>query len=132
MNRRTAANTSLAIGLLLVFLAGCGSSSDEGLRLKDIPHYPNSTQQESMAQSNPWGGLSASLVQLTTTDTHDDVMSFYTAALSQYETEVVTHDTGDGRQTAISIPQKNGTITVAIQEFQRHGPVNITLMRVGS
>ena len=92
MNQRTYVNASLLFTLLLILLAGCGSSSDTGPRLVDIPHYPNSTQRDMMAQSSPGGALSAALVQLTTSDTHDDVISFYTAALSQYETEIVTHD----------------------------------------
>jgi hypothetical protein len=42
------------------------------------------------------------------------------------------HESELGRQTAISIPQKKGMITVAIQEFTEEGTVNITFMAVGS
>ena len=42
------------------------------------------------------------------------------------------HESELGRQTAISIPQKKGIITVAIQEFTEEGTVNISFMAVGS
>jgi hypothetical protein len=57
---------------------------------------------------------------------------FHTDALYQYDTELMEHESELGRQTAISIPQKKGVITVAIQEFTEEGTVNITLMAVGS
>jgi hypothetical protein len=44
----------------------------------------------------------------------------------------MNHESELGRQTAISIPQKKGVITVAIQEFTEDGTVNITFMAVGS
>ncbi len=130
MNHKNYGKTSRVFTLLFILLAGC-SSGDEGPTLADIPHYPNSTQNDAMTQSSPGSLLSGSLIQLNTTDPYDDVLGFYTTALGQYETDVMTHVIGDGRQTAISIPQKDGVITVAIQEFRDEGSVNITLMRVG-
>jgi len=121
---------TVASALALFALSGCGSSGDTGPSLQDIPRYPNATERESMAQS--MGPLSASLVQLTTTDTHDKVLDFYTKALKDYDTETVSYALEDGRQTAISIAHSEGKITVAIQEFIREGAVAITHMRVGS
>ncbi|MBT8365464.1 MAG: hypothetical protein KJP23_12230 [Deltaproteobacteria bacterium] len=43
----------------------------------------------------------------------------------------MNHESELGRQTAISIPQKKGMITAAIQEFTEEGKVNITFMAVG-
>jgi hypothetical protein len=43
----------------------------------------------------------------------------------------MSHTSELGRQTAISIPQKRGMVSVAIQEFIEEGKVNITLMAVG-
>ena len=75
--------------------------------------------------------MSGSLLQLTTTDSFDQVLDFYTDALGQYDPEFMSHTSELGRQTAISIPQKNGMVSVAIQEFIEEGKVNITLMAVG-
>ena len=74
----------------------------------------------------------ANYVQFTTTDPFDEVVDFYSDALNTYDPEFLSHTTDLGRQTAISIPQKNGMISVAIQEFTAEGTVNITFMAVGS
>ena len=121
----------LAIALLLVVPAGCGNPGG-GTSLQDIPLYPNATAGESMEQSSPGGFVSGKLAQYTTTDPFDDVLEFYTDALNRYNPEFISHESDLGRQTAISIPKKNGMITVAIQEFTEEGAVNITLMAVGS
>ena len=76
--------------------------------------------------------MSGKLSQFATTDSFDDVVDFYTDALNEYNPEFLSHASELGRQTAISIPQKRGTISVAIQEFTEEGTVNITLMAVGS
>lgn len=120
------------IALLIGFAAGCGNSSSIQSALQEIPHYPNAIEGESMEQSLPGGFLGGSLTQFTTTDPFDDVLEFYTDALYQYDTELMEHESELGRQTAISIPQKKGIITVAIQEFTDEGTVNITFMAVGS
>jgi len=120
------------IALLIGFATGCGSSSDTQSALQEIPHYPNAIEGESMEQSLPGGFLGGSVTQFTTTDPFDEVLEFYTDALFQYDTEFMEHESELGRQTAISIPQKKGMITVAIQEFTEEGTVNITFMAVGS
>jgi len=120
------------IALLIGFATGCGSSSDIQSALQEIPHYPNAIEGESMEQSLPGGFLGGSFTQFTTNDPFDDVLTFYTDALYQYDTELMEHESELGRQTAISIPQKKGVITVAIQEFTEEGTVNITFMAVGS
>ena len=122
----------IAVSLLISISAGCGSSSGDGPSLQDIPRYPYATEGESMEQSSPGGIVSGSLVQYTTTDSFDEVVAFYTDALNNYDTEFISHASDLGRQTAISIPQKNGMISVAIQEFTAEGKVNITFMAVGS
>jgi hypothetical protein len=128
---RSALRIGLALGLLIGISTSCGGSGGEGPSLGDLPRYPNATEGESMSQSSPGGFLSGSLVQFTTTDSFDQVVDFYTDALSQYDPEFMSHTSELGRQTAISIPQKNGMVSVAIQEFTEEGTVNITLMAVG-
>jgi len=76
--------------------------------------------------------MGGNLQQFTTTDSYEDVLGFYTQSLEAMHPEVLTHTSELGRQTAFSIPQKNGVISVAVQEFTSEGAVNITLMGVGS
>lgn len=120
----------LTCTLILLFAGGCGSS-ESGPALSDLPSYPGATQTESMEQSGMLGILGGELVQLTTSDSYGEVLDFYTAKLSDRDTEIIEHTTELGRQTAISITQDEGVITVAIQEFTDEGAVNITHMRVG-
>jgi hypothetical protein len=122
----------VALILLMSILTGCGRSSGDGPSLQDIPLYPNATKSESMAQSSPGGIVSGSLVQFTTTDPFEEVVDFYTDVLNKYNSEFISHKSDLGRQTAISIPKKNGMISVAIQEFTAEENVNITFMAVGS
>ena len=121
-----------AFALLIGPLTGCGGYSDVKSALQEIPLYPNAVEGETMEQSLPGGFMGGSVTQYTTTDPYDEVLAFYTDALYQYETEVMENESELGRQTAISIPQKRGMITVAIQEFIEEETVNITFMAVGS
>jgi hypothetical protein len=134
MNTRVPATLAIVVvSVLLIGLAtGCGSGSDIKSALQEIPLYPNAIEGESTEQSLPGGFLGGSVTQFTTTDAFDEVLEFYTDALYQYDTEFMEHESELGRQTAISIPQKKGMITVAIQEFTEEGTVNITFMAVGS
>jgi len=127
---RRSLGMAVAFTLLMYILASCGSSS--GPSLEDIPRYPNAIEGESMQQSGFGGAMGGSLVQFTTTDPFDEVVDFYTEALNQYDIKVASHTSELGRQTAISIPQKNGIISVAIQDFTEEGQVSITFMGVGS
>ena len=122
----------VAFALLINILTGCGDSDGDGLAFQDIPRYPNATAGESMDPSSFGGIVEGNLAQFSTTDSYDDVVDFYTYALTNYDTEVISHKSELGRQTAISIPQENGITSVAIQEFTEEGKVNITLMEVGS
>jgi hypothetical protein len=122
----------IVLALLIIIPAGCGNSGGDGPSLENIPRYPYATEGESMEQSSPGGFVSGSFAQFTTTDPFDEVVEFYTDALSEYDPESMSHTSDLGRQTAISIPQKNGMISVAIQEFTSEGKVNITFMAVGS
>ena len=133
MGMRTCGTLAMAVAVaLLINVTGCGSSDVDGLSLQDIPRYPNATAGESMEQSSFGGIVDGNLAQFTTTDTYDDVVDFYTQALTDYGAEVISNKSELGRQTAISIPQENGMTSVAIQEFTEEGKVNITLMEVGS
>jgi hypothetical protein len=118
--------TTVAICVLL--LGGCKKS---GLSLDDLPRYPNAVEKESMEQSSPFGIVSGRLVQFTTSDTHDQVLSFYKTALEKYNPEIISHELPDGRQTAIDITERHGVVTVAIQEYPKEGKVVLTFMRVG-
>jgi hypothetical protein len=120
-----------ALAVLVSAFAGCGGSGGDGPSLQDIPRYPNAIEGESMGQSSPGGMLSGSLSQFTTADPFEEVVGFYTDALSQYDPELMSHTSELGRQTAISMPQRNGMVSVVIQEFTEEGTVNITFMAVG-
>jgi hypothetical protein len=122
----------IAIALLISLPTGCGFFGGDGPSLENIPLYPNATEGESMEQSVPGGFLGGKLAQYTTTDSFDEVMEYYTDALSHFESELISHTSELGRQAAFSIPQDKGIISVAIQEFTEEGQVNITLMAVGS
>ena len=130
-NPRGVLGVAVAFALLIGVSAGCGISGGDGPSLQDIPRYPNAAEGESIEQSSSGGIVRGNLVQFSTTDSFDEVLDFYTDALSEYEPEFLSHTSELGRQTAISIPRKNGIISVAIQEFIEEGNVNITLMAVG-
>jgi len=134
MNTRINATLAIVIvfTLLIGLATGCGNSSDIKSALQEIPLYPNAIEGESMEQSLPGGFLGGSVTQFATTDPFEEVLEFYTDALFQYDTEFMNHESELGRQTAISIRQNKGMITVAIQEFTEEGTVNITFMAVGS
>lgn len=119
----------IALAMLVGISTGCGSST--GPSLENIPHYPNATKGEAMEMSGPGGFMGANLVQMTTTDSFDKVVDFYTDALSENDTGLVSNTTEQGRVAAFSIEQKKGVITVAVQEFTKEGKVNITLMAAG-
>lgn len=121
--------TIVALVILISISMGCSSST--GPSLENIPHYPNATKGEAMEMSGPGGFMGANLVQMTTSDSFDKVVDFYTDALSKYDTGLMSHTTELGRTTAFSIEQKKGAITVAVQEFTKEGKVNITLMAAG-
>ncbi len=121
----------LGMALAMVIAAGCENSSVGGLSLRDIPLYPGATEGQSMAQSSPFGIVGGELKQFTTTDSYDEVLEFYSDALSGFSPEFLSHKSELGRQTGISIPRKNGMITVAVQEFIGEEAVNITFMSVG-
>ena len=121
----------LRLALVPIVLTGCGSSGDEGLSLRDIPLYPGATEGQSVAQSSPFGIMGGELKQFSTTDSYDEVLQFYTDALSGFSPRLLSHEAKLGRQTGMSIPRKNGMITVAVQEFTEEGAVNITFMSVG-
>ena len=122
---------AITFALLIGISLGCGGPGGDPPSLQDIPRYPNAVEGESMGQSSPGGILSGSLLQFTTTDPFDRVMAFYTDALSRYGPEFMSHTSELGRQTAISMPQKNGMVCVVVQEFTQEGTVNITFMSVG-
>lgn len=123
--------TAMVMALLIGAVSGCGSSADDGSALQDIPQYPNAIEGESMEQSIAGGFIGGSMQQYTTTDPFDEVVDFYAEALIGYDTEILTNESQLGRQTAISIPQKRGMVSIAIQEFTEEETVNITFMAVG-
>ena len=118
--------------LLITIPMGCGSSSGDGPSLQDIPRYPNATEGESMEQSSPGGFVRGSLAQFATTDPFEEVVDFYANALNEYDPQFISHTSELGRQTAISIPQRKGMVSIAIQELTAEEKVNIIFMAVGS
>jgi hypothetical protein len=131
MKFSAALQRALVLVLLLNVSPGCGSSGGDGPSLQDIPRYPNAIEGESMGGSSAGGMVSGNLAQFTTTDSFDQVLEFYTDALSGYDPQLLSHRSELGRQTAFSIQQNSGMTTVVIQEFTEEGTVNITLMAVG-
>ncbi len=123
--------TAIVMALLIGAVSGCGSSAEDGSALQTIPQYPNATKGESMEQSIAGGFIGGSMQQYTTTDTFDEVVDFYAEALIGHDTEILSNESQLGRQTAISIPQKRGMVSIAIQEFTEEETVNITFMAVG-
>ena len=121
---------AFAFALLISIATGCGSSGG-GPSLEDLPLYPYAAEGESMDQSGPGGFMGGKFAQFTTTDPYDEVMDFYTDALNKYNPKFMSNISELGRQTAISIPKKNGMISVAIQEFTEEERVNISFMAVG-
>ena len=114
--------------LLIAMAAGCGG---DGLRLADLPVYPNATETSAMGRSGPAAMPGAELVQYTTTDGYEGVVDFYADALARHHPDVLSHTSELGRQTAFSIRRKTGMISVAVQEFTEEGTVNITFMALG-
>lgn len=121
----------VVIQLLLVLAMCFGCSSNIDSALQEIPIYPGAIESESMKQSIPGGFMGGALKQYSTTDPFDMVVEYYTDALNQSDTEFMNHESELGRQTAISLKQKKRITTVAIQEFNEEGMVNITFMAVG-
>lgn len=120
----------IIVSTLSIFIFGCGEPESTGPTMDDIPLYPNVEVGQSMEQSVPGGFMGGGLRQYSTPDSYDDVIAFYTDTLNQYDTEVINHTSELGQQTAISIRQPDGMITVAIQEFVEEQIVNITYMEV--
>lgn len=125
-------HSSTALLLLLTFiLYACGSPQQAGPALQDLPIYPNASKGESM-QASMLGMMGGSLAQYSTTDSFDEVLSFYNESLASHNPEVMSHSTELGRQAALSIRKENGMVTVSIQEFTEEGTVAITLMEVSN
>ena len=125
-------NLCLVPVLLVFLLAACGGAPDtSGIKLADLPVYPNATMGEGMANfsAGPMGG---SMQQYMTADAYDEVVEFYTDALSTYPTETISQPSELGRQTAISVLKEQGVVSVAIQEFTAEQAVHITFMHVGN
>lgn len=118
------------LSLFILFSSACGQSDDKQVNWQDIPRYPDAKKGETIDHSVMGGFLGGNLEQYTTTNSFEDVVTFYTDALSAYDTELLSHTSELGQQTIISMPKKNGIISVAIQEFRDEGTVNITLMSV--
>jgi len=116
---------------LVCFISSCGNSNKE-LSLQDIPYYPASIPEQSMEGSSPAGMIEGELIQLSTNDPFEAVEKFYMGELEKYSPEILSHTSELGRQTAITIKQKNGMVTVSIQEHNAEKRIVITHMAVGS
>jgi len=115
--------------LLSILLSGCGKEQNQGPALQDIPLYPNATIGETM-QASMLGMMGGSLAQYSTTDSYDEVMTFYNDSLTPYDPEVMPHSSELGRQAALSIKRGNGLVTISVQEFTEENTVAITFMEV--
>ena len=124
--------TVISFVFLISLPLGCGDSGGSKLSLQDIPRYPDATEGETITQSAAGGTVSGKLLQFTSTDPFDKVLDFYTDAMNQYDLKVSSQESEFGRQTALTVLQKGGMITIAIQEFVDEGKVNITFMTVES
>ena len=121
---------TIVFALFMSMITACGDSDSEQQSLQEIPQYPGATRGESMEHSSFGGFIGGKLEQFSTSDSFDDVLSFYEKALSEQQPQVLSHTSELGRQTALSLHQNNGILTVTIQEFTEEGQVNITFMSV--
>ena len=117
---------------ILIFILLCGAGGcnnrDTALSFQGIPHYPASVPEQGLDGAVPSGVIKGELVQLSTTDPFDTVVEFYTGELSRYNPEVLSHSSGLGRQTAITIQQDSKVFAITIQEFGKENRVAITHM----
>ena len=123
----------IVLALLISLSAGCSTndrdSVDYGLTLKDLPIYPDALEGLSLKEVHPEGQVGNRLTEYSTPDAFDDVVVFYTDSLGQYNPEIVTDESDQGRQYGLFIRQKSGMISAAIQEVTDKGMVNITLKK---
>ena len=115
---------------LACFLGSCGNTKKE-LSFQDIPNYPASTPEQHMEGPGIAGMPGGELIQLSTTDPFDTVVEFYSDELRRYQPEILSHTSGLGRQTAMTIQQAHKVLTVTIQEYGDEDRVVITHMGVG-
>lgn len=121
----------VSVGILIFILLCCAvgcNNQEAALSFQSIPHYPASVPEHSMDGAAPAGVIQGELIQLSTTDPFDTVVEFYTGELSRYNPEVLSHSSGLGRQTAITIQRDNKVFAITIQEFGQGERVAITHM----
>ena len=120
----------MSIYFLVCCIGGCGNTKKE-LSFQDIPNYPASTPEQNMEGPGIAGMPGGELIQLSTADPFDTVVEFYSDELRRYKPEILSHTSGLGRQTAMTIQQANKVITVTIQDHGDEDRVVITHMGVG-
>lgn len=117
----------IIVCLLTCCIGGCGNSNKE-LSFQDVPRYPASTPEQSVQGPEMSGMPEGELIHLSTADPFDTVVEFYSNELGKYQPETLSHTSGLGRQTAMTIQQEKKTFTVVIQEHGKEDRVFITHM----
>jgi hypothetical protein len=114
----------VAVILVISFMiAGCGKGKSKEVH---IPQYPGAVAD----QSYNMGGM-AKVERFLTSDSYEDVLSFYEEELSQYEPDIQSYVLEDSRQTKIDIVnEKKRAITVVVQEFEGEDKVAIVFMGI--
>ncbi len=126
---RRALFLSSALIFFLLPLAGCGPN--HGPSLAELPRFPGAVPGEAMAQSGFGGIMGGTIEQFTTTESFDDVVSYYDGQLRSKEPEIEEYTSELGRQKVYSMQRGQGMIAVTIQEFEDEDEVYITLMGAG-
>jgi hypothetical protein len=114
----------VAVILIILFmLAGCNKGGLEDVRL---PHYPGAVED----QSYNMGGM-AQVKRLLTSDSYEEVLSFYKEELKQYDPEIQSYVLEDSRQTRIDVVnEEKRVISVVVQEFEGEDKVAIVFMGI--
>ncbi|NIP54173.1 MAG: hypothetical protein GWN61_10220 [candidate division Zixibacteria bacterium] len=107
----------------LFMIANC---SKDVLEEVSIPDYPGAVEDASYAM----GGV-AQVKRVFTSDSYEEVLSFYREQLAQYDPEIESYDLEDSRQTSINVvSEEKRVISVVVQEFEGEDKVAIVYMGV--
>ena len=119
---------NLTFFLIAFALIGCGSSDNE-ISFETLPKYPGAEKGEKMEKSL-FGMVGGKMAAYSTTDGYYEVVQFYTDTLRHWEPELTSQESSLGEQTAFVLKKNKGLVSVAIQELDDEGKVNITFMSV--
>jgi hypothetical protein len=116
----------IIVAVILITLFMIVSCNKGGLEEVQIPDYPGAVEDESYNM----GGM-AKVKRVFTSDSYEEVLSFYKEQLVQYDPEVESYVLEDSRQTKINVvSEKKRVISVVVQEFKGEDKVAIVYMGI--